>query len=328
MNRKYTAPHLAFIRRRRRQPRRELLAAFRRKYPRAGMTLLKLQDLCSRHGWRVGSTKGRKYSSRRYSKAELAFISRRRKLPRRELHAAFVAKFRRTDVSFEHIKQFCTRNGWSVGSRKGRRSGILLRYSKAEISFVRRRQKMARRALHAEFVARFKRADVSFDCFKQLCQRQGLRTGRTGCFPKGMVPANKGKKMPYNAGSARTQFKKGHLSGRALERQNPIGSERVSGGGYLERKIHNGLPKQSRWRGVHRINWEAKHGPVPRRHVLKCLDGNPLNTDPSNWELISRAVLARRNKRFAGAKLPPELEHTAIAIAKLDNRLGERRRIA
>lgn len=51
-------------------------------------------------------------------------------------------------------------------------------------------------------------------------------------------------------------------------------------------------------------------------------------TAPSNWELISRAVLARRNKRFAGTKLPPELELTAIAIAKLDQRIGERRRTA
>jgi hypothetical protein len=322
VNKKYTAAELAFIKRRRKLPRRELLVAFKRKFRRRDFTLLKLQDLCNRKGWSVGSRKGRKRDSRRYSRAELTFISRRRKMPRRDLHAAFVAKFRRKDVSLDNIRQLCTRNGWATDPRQRRRRGLgRTKFSKAELTFIKRRQTMPRRELHATFVEKFLR-EISLEGFKALCDRRGLRTGRTGQFPKGIVPANKGKKMPYNASSARTQFKKGHLGGTALERQKPIGSERFSKEGYLERKIHNRLPLQSRWRSVHRINWEAKYGPVPRGHVLKCLDGNKLNTAPSNWEAISRAVLARRNKRFAGTQLPPELEPTAIAIAKLDHQLA------
>lgn len=325
MNRKYTAAELAFIERRRAMPRRELLAAFKRRFRRRDVTLLRLQDLCNRNGWSVGSTKGRKRGSRRYSKAELAFIKRRRRMPRRELHAAFVAKFRRKDVSFNNIKQLCTRNGWATDPRQRRRRTVgRTKFSKAELAFIKRRQAMPRRELHATFVEQFQR-EISLEGFKALCDRLGLRTGRTGYFPKGFVPANKGKKMPYNANSARTQFKKGQLGGRALEVVKPIGSERLSKEGYLERKIHNGLPMQSRWKQVHRINWEAKHGLLPDGHVLKCLDGDRLNTAPSNWEMISRAVLARRNKRFAGTRLPPELERTALVIAQLDDRLGKRR---
>lgn len=325
MNRKYTTAELAFVERRRTMPRQELLVAFKHKFRRRDFTLSRLQDLCSRKGWSVGSLKDRPRGSRRYSKAELSFISRRRKMPRRDLHAAFVAKFRRKDVSLENIKQLCTRKGWATDPKQRRRRALgRTKFSKAELAFIRSRQTVPRRELHAAYVEKFQR-QISLAGFKALCKRLGLRTGRTGQFPKGIVPANKGKKMPYNANSARTQFKKGCLSGRALDRQKPIGSERFSKEGYLERKIHNGLPMQSRWRGVHRINWEAKHGALPEGHVLKCLDGNKLNTEPSNWEAISRGVLARRNKRFAGAQLPAELEPTALAIAKLDHRLGEKR---
>lgn len=36
-------------------------------------------------------------------------------MPRRDLHAAFVAHFGRTDVSADSIKAICTRKGWKTG---------------------------------------------------------------------------------------------------------------------------------------------------------------------------------------------------------------------
>lgn len=330
MNRKYTASQLAFIKRRRRLPRRDLLVAFRRKFRRSGMTLLRLQDLCNRHGWTVGSRKGRfKGRSRRYSQTELAFIRRRRKMPRRELHAAFVATFRRRDVSFSNIKQLCTRNGWATDPRQRRRRTTgRTKFSKAERTFLRRRQKMPRRELYAAFVEKFHRA-ISLDAFKALGDRLGLRTGRSGRFEKGVVPANKGQKMPYNANSARTQFKKGHRGGTAKERYKPIGSTRFSKNGYLERKVHDGLPMQSRWRAVHLINWEKRHGAVPAGHCLKCLDGDKLNTDPSNWELVPRSMLPRLNNRWGRNydEAAAELKPTIMAVAKLEHRVAETRRV-
>lgn len=319
---RYTAAELAFVKRRRKQPRRELFRAFRRKFRRREMTLLRLQDLCNRKGWGVGSLKGRfKGSSRRYSKAELAFIRRRWKMSRRELHAAFVEKFRRNDVSFDNIRQLCKRNGWrTVADWRRLRMKGRTKFSKAELSFIERRQAMPRRRLHADFVEKFPR-EISLKGFKALCKRRGLRTGRTGQFEKGFVPANKGKKMPYNANSARTQFKKGHRGGRAAEVYKPIGSTRLSKEGYLERKIHDGWPLQSRWRAVHLLNWEKKHGGLPAGHCLKCQDGNKLNMKPSNWELISRGTLAARNSRFRGVKVPPELEIVAMSVTKLARQL-------
>lgn len=260
---------------------------------------------------------------------ELTWIKRRRKWERRALHAAFVKKFRRhSGVPLGTFKSLCKRSGWLTGRKSGRAPGYSLSYSEAELAFIKRRRKWDRTKLYAAFTTAFPHHAILLDSFKQICLRHVGPNGRDARFKKGIVPANKGKKMPFNANSARTQFKKGSRNGRAVEVYKPIGSERLSKEGFLERKIHEGLPFQSRWRGVHLLNWESENGPVPDAHVLKCLDGDRLNTAPSNWQLISRAVLARLNKkrglRFDQAA--PELKPTIMAIAKLQDGLGRRRR--
>ena len=78
----------------------------------------------------------------------------------------------------------------------------------------------------------------------------------------------------------------------------------------------------------HRWLWEKKHGPLPKGFVLKC-KGDKSNSDPSNWELVSRAVLARLNQsRDRYDIAPAELKPTIMAIAKLRDRLGEKQRSA
>lgn len=258
---------------------------------------------------------------------ELAWIKRRKKWERRKLHAAFVKKFRRhRDVPFGTFKSLCKRSGWMTGRRTGRPAGYSLTYSDAELAFIKRRRKWPRSKLYAAFTVAFPdHRVISLDGFKQICARHVGANGRDARFAKGSVPANKGKQMPFNANSARTQFKKGSRGGRAAELYKPIGAERLCKEGYLERKVHDGLPFQSRWRGVHLLNWEKLHGAVPAKHCLKCLDGNRLNTDPSNWELISRAVLARLNKSSNSyEQAPAELKPAILTIAKLKHRLTER----
>lgn len=116
-------------------------------------------------------------------------------------------------------------------------------------------------------------------------------------FQKGITPWNKGTKgiTGQHENCQRTQFKKGHFSGRAAEVYKPIGTERLSKDGYLERKIHDGMPLQSRWRAVHIVRWEEINGPLPKGHALVFRDSDKSNTDPSNMELVTRAELMRRN---------------------------------
>lgn len=206
--------------------------------------------------------------------------------------------------------------------------GLAIPYTAQELAWIKRHCTMPRREAHARFCRRFGRTDVLLVHFKSLCKRNGWATGRTGCFPKGNVPYNKGKKRPFNANSARTQFKKGNRTGRANENYKPIGTERVTRDGYIERKIHDGLPLQSRWRAVHLIQWEAVHGPLPKGHCLKCLDGDKGNTDPSNWAMMSRGLLpflnGHRGPNYDQAA--PELKPAILTLAKLKRASGKRKR--
>jgi len=197
-------------------------------------------------------------------------------------------------------------------------------YSATELEWIEANKTKVRRVAHAEFVDKFGRSDVKLSNYTALCKRKGWLTGRTGRYRKGQEPANKGKKMPYNANSARTQFKKGQVPPNRL----PLWSERVDKYGYIEMKVpledpHTGFP--TRFMHKHRYLWEQANGPLPDGHALKCLDGNRTNTDPGNWEAIPRALLPRLSGRWCRGydDAPDEIKPTLMATAKLKHAINE-----
>lgn len=168
--------------------------------------------------------------------------------------------------------------------------GRWISYSLNELLWIKTHCAMPRREAHTLFCKQFARADVSPENFKSLCTRNGWSTGRTGRFFNGHQPHNVGKQMPYNANSARTRFKAGNLP----HNTRYLGHERVTKDGYVEISISKTNPYtgyERRYVLKHKYLWELQHGPVPAGHVLKRLDGNRLNTHPSNWTLIPRGLL-------------------------------------
>jgi hypothetical protein len=203
--------------------------------------------------------------------------------------------------------------------------GRAISYSAAEMAWLEENRLMVISDYHRAFVAAFKRDDVSLVNLHSLRKRKSWSTGRTGCFPKGNEPFNKGKPMPYNVNSAATRFQKGSRTGKAALNWKPVGTERISQDGYREIKVHEGLPMQSRWQLLHRVEWEKVNGSIPPDHALKCLDGDRANVDPSNWDLVSRAVLARlsggrHRTTLAFDDASPEVKPLVMAIAKLKER--------
>ena len=144
-------------------------------------------------------------------------------------------------------------------------------------------------------------------------------TGRTGCFPAGITPHNKGRSMPSHPNSAKHTFKPGQVPPNIV----PMWSERVGKDGYIEMKVPEVNPHtghKTRFRHKHRYLWEKQNGPLPNGMALKCLDGNRHNCDPSNWTAIPRALLPRLNGRFGRDydTGPAELRPAILAIAKLE----------
>jgi hypothetical protein len=210
-------------------------------------------------------------------------------------------------------------------------------YSDAEIAWLEANKGMVVSEYHAAFVDAFHRYDVSAINLHSLRKRKGWKTGRTGHFAKGTVPINKGKKCPPGTGGRHpnaqaTQFKKGERTGIAQLHYKPIGYERISVDGYRERKVNDGPVFKDRWQLVQRIEWEKANGAIPDGHALKCLDGNRLNCNPSNWEPVHRGVLARLNggrfrKTIPYDAAPDELKPLVMASAKLKHAAHQRRKV-
>lgn len=131
-------------------------------------------------------------------------------------------------------------------------------------------------------------------------------------YLKGHVPANKGKKMPAEtyAKVAHTMFGKGHKPANF----KPVGSERITKDGYLERKIAN--PKT--WKAVHILVWEAANGTVPIKHKVIFKDNNQLNNQLTNLECISYADAMRRNSIV---RYPADLRFAMKALKKLKKQI-------
>ncbi|WP_237673791.1 HNH endonuclease signature motif containing protein [Vreelandella profundi] len=140
---------------------------------------------------------------------------------------------------------------------------------------------------------------------------------KPGCFKAGNPPWNKGTN--YSApGTEHTRFKKGHVP----PNWKPLGTERVTKDGYLERKLHDTGNMRHDWVPVSHIEWEKHNGrPVPKGHAVVFRDEDSRNFACENLELISRADLMRRNSYL---HLPPELAQIVQLRGALTAKINRR----
>ncbi len=191
------------------------------------------------------------------------------------------------------------------------------RYTQEHLEFLSRHRALPRAELTAAFNAQFglqkKQAVIA-----EICVKAGYLTGRTGCFKKGLTPHNKSMKGGYMKAN-RTSFKKGDAPHNRL----PVGSERVdSKDRYLWLKI----AEPDVWRPRHILAWEQQHGPVPDGYLVRFNDSNPLNSDPGNLSLVSRAEHLHLNARLRYSAAPAELKPSLRLLAKLEVRIAGRQR--
>jgi hypothetical protein len=157
----------------------------------------------------------------------------------------------------------------------------------------------------------------------RLRRTGGEHPGVAYQFPKGHVPHNKGLRRPgwFRGRMKETQFKKGERRGVAARLWKPIGTERVSKDGYLERKVNDDLPLQARWRAVHLIEWKAAHGPLPKGHAVRFKNGDRRDVRLDNLELITRRELMARNTVH---NLPKPVAQVVQLLGALKRQLNRR----
>ena len=153
-----------------------------------------------------------------------------------------------------------------------------------------------------------------------LLGRKKIKTGTTGCFRKGFIPWNKGKKGYI--GANKTSFKKGNKP----KNWRPIGSERINDEGYTLIKVSNEGGMLKRWALKHRVVWEQHHKKkIPKGSVIIFADGNKNNLNIENLICVTRNELKVLNRCRLISSVP-ELTKTGLNVAKLKIKLEELRK--
>lgn len=189
-------------------------------------------------------------------------------------------------------------------------------YSEEELLFIKTHCTLPRTALHIRFCEQFERSDVSKDNIKHLCQRKDWKTGRSGCYAKGSVPANKGTKGLGNPKSLETCFKKGNKP----HNYKPVGSKKHD---TKDKYEWTKIADPNIWKQSHYLLFEKHHKRnVKPDYILAFKDGDKTNIVIDNIEEITRSELVRLNKMHY-KKSPSELKPTIKLMAQLHARAGE-----
>lgn len=144
-----------------------------------------------------------------------------------------------------------------------------------------------------------------------------IEKGKKTRFQPGHTPVNKGVKMPDHVYDKvkHSMFKKGHrpynwkADGSIVERNDKTGRS------YLYFKV-----KDSHWILYHNKIWMDHHGPIPSKHIISFKDGNTLNCDISNLELLSMAENAKRNSIH---RFPDDVKEVIRLKAKLTKKIKQ-----
>ena len=123
-----------------------------------------------------------------------------------------------------------------------------------------------------------------------LVSEKMLEAGMKTRFKKGELSWNAGLKgvMVSNSGS----FKKGNKP----HNWKPLGSERITVDGYVEVKYKDERNATSNYELKHRLIWISQYGSIPPGYLVVFKDGDVMNFDLSNLELISKKDNMLRNQ--------------------------------
>jgi len=158
--------------------------------------------------------------------------------------------------------------------------------------------------------------DMTEQQIKTAVSNRGITSGRTGQFPKGNKPWNKGTKGQGLTGANSGSF----IKGTAPPNRKPLWSERTCPkDGFIlmkvpERDPHTGFP--TRYKHKHVFIWEQANGPVQEGMVVAFIDGDKTHCELENLMLISRAELLTLN-RHGYKDMPDKLKPSVLALSKL-----------
>lgn len=135
---------------------------------------------------------------------------------------------------------------------------------------------------------------------QSACIKPGERRARQTEFQSGHSAWNKGLNYQPGGRCDETQFQPGHKP----HNWHPIGHERLTKEGYLQRKMTDTGVTRRDYIAVHHLIWHEAGREIPPGYALCFKDGDKTRIALDNLELVPRADLMRRNSVH---NLPKEL---------------------
>lgn len=154
----------------------------------------------------------------------------------------------------------------------------------------------------------------------RLCRDDNI--GAQYRYRKGNVPANKGVRRPgWGPGRMKDNwFQPGCFPANRDPDFYVLGALRVNTDGYIDMRV-SFEPGSKGWRALHLILWEDTHGPIPKSHAVCFRNGDKLDVELANLELVSRADLMRRNTIH---NYPPEIARAVQLVGALHRKINQR----
>lgn len=143
-----------------------------------------------------------------------------------------------------------------------------------------------------------------------------------GMYRKGQAPPNKGRKqVEYMSAeaierTAKTRFRAGNKPHNSL----PEGTVIIKKERKSEKWYKYEVQPKGRMELYHKMMWERVNGKIPESHCLWFLDGDTMNVELENLELITRAENMRRNSIHNN---PAEIQTSIRLISKLNKKLKQ-----
>jgi hypothetical protein len=149
--------------------------------------------------------------------------------------------------------------------------------------------------------------------------RRGDEVGKEHRFAPGQRPWNAGLKG-WSAGG--NSIKGRFQPGERPHTWQPVGAERVTTEGYLQRKMTDTGYSPRDWVNVHHLLWQEHHGPIPDGHIIVFKNGDKSDVRLENLELLTRGENMRRNSLHT--RYPKEIGQLIQLKGALQRQINKR----
>lgn len=166
---------------------------------------------------------------------------------------------------------------------------------------------MSRKELTKQFNEKFG-TSKSVLAIKSYCNNRGYNSSSDGKFQVNHASWQTGVRgEDFKSHYTDESYTRMRKAVDEANKTHKLGDEIIIDGiPWIITSLDYGTPLWERRQPKRRVVWERLHGEIPKDHCIICLDGNPMNCDPSNLYCMPirfRTVIAKNQWWSSNAEL-------------------------